>query len=1076
MTAQIRLFFQNLVAAAPGLRRAVLSGWMLIGMSILVQGITVPLYLSHLTSDEFGLAAMLNAFVMFSMVGAGGIWSGGIQFLGERAGLKDASGFAVAYRVTCVAYVGYGLIVCTILTVAVAFWQIAHPQLSSGEIWRTTVAVIAYLLLLYRNGVDRIALFARAEIGVANAGSMLVQAIFLPLVVLLLSLEIGLVAVPAAYFGSLCFGQLYARLHWRRARVDLSAPANTSTDWRTVVGFLFGRTGGLFQAQGALALALSSDILILGALAGPALAGEFTLLWKVAEISILALSKIPEALQPHFIQYGARGDNHDFAKLYRRALVVITGCALVGGIGYALLGPWVVGLWVGPAHVPTTDHGYALAGLTLFLVGSTRLPTIACMARRQLTSLVFLMLTEVVLKIAFILLLRDRLGAAAPLAAWSAVQILGVWGAYQVLGYQAARQQNILAATLGPRWRLVKALSKLGLRSIFLAALYRATLRLGIWPRRMPIVALGSAPSWRPPADASPTPEMAAATMEAVRHTNSSLATGKLELFGRPQTSSNSPPQWFVDPISGSAWPTTSAHWSKVDLFGANFDIKHIWDAARFWWAPALAAQARLTGSPEPVNMLNAWTKDFVERNPLHQGPLWSCAQEASIRAIHLLLATRILDQDHDPDRGVVELLTAHARRIRPTLFYAVAQMNNHAISESAALFLIGSWLCRLSDKHCIDRSEAQRWAKVGRRVLEEMIPAQIAADGCHWLRSVGYQRVVVDTLAHTEGFRRRWKLEPFSNAFYERARAAAEFLFQIVEPTSGRPPRLGTIDGSRGFDLAFVGIDDYRPSVQLALHLFGDGAPYGAGPWDAPIQWLGFDIKRTPRQRESRHFAESGYITLVAGDTWGVLILPKYHIRAGQADGLHLDVWRGATNWLADGGTYSYFSTDKVGKDVAGVWGHNTIAFDNDDQMDSRSRFLYTGWPRDVQGGLLPSEVGVAAEATMTDFRGRTHRRHVHATPSLWTISDRTSGPAREATLRWRLRDTQWEESTTGQWRTQGATMTVASSASAVPSVFGTTATSPHYGQLEYFPSISSTAPMPAEFTSRLALHDEFD
>lgn len=1059
----------ELIVGAPGLHQAVLLGWTQILVSILVQAITVPLYLAYLTPGEFGVAAMLNAFVVFSTIGVGGIWSGGIQYMAEKVGRRDHVGFAAAYRVTRLAYVGYGVLVCLLTLGAFILWP-PTEAIPAEQMWPFIAAALGFILLNYQNGADRIALFARAEIVTANLSSITALVVSLVAAVALLHIGLRLVAVPLASIAGVAAAQVTIRLHWRKRRVALSAHGKSQA--REVLSFLFGSIGGQFQAQGILALILSSDVLLIGAMGGPAMAAQLTLLWKPAEVAIMALSRFPEALQPHLIQLAARQDAGGFSKLYRRSLTILLALGLLGGTGYAVFGPFLVELWVGPALVPRLPYGFALAGVALFFVSTSRLPAIACMARRRIDLVLLVMTIETALKIALTLVLLQRMGAAATVGAWSAVHAAGVWGLYQGFGYQIGLRGRT-RLSIGAPFRLLMAILHLGLKPIAFAALYRATLWTGLWVRRMPVSLLPIQSAWPLILPAHSSPRIAPEAIVALAATSGSLADGDFAVFGEPSSHQSAAPDWHRDPLSGDKWPNPAGHWSDVDHFGATFDIKNIWDPARFWWAPALAAQARQSQTVEPIVRLNDWTTHFLKQNPINQGPLWSCGQETSIRAMNLLVTAQILEQDADPSGDLVQLLIAHGRRIRPTLFYAVAQMNNHAINEAAGLYLLGHWLARLPLHHSVDRAEVSAWARVGKRVLEEMVAVQVAPDGGHVQRSIGYQRVVVDALSLAEAFRRRWGLEPFSQTFRKRAKAAAEFLFEFVEPSSGKTPLLGSLDGSRGFDLAFVGIDDYRPSVQLSMNLFSTGAPYGAGPWDAPLQWLSVEVRRTSRQRECRLFDDTGYITLSTGDTWGVLVLPRYRIRAGHADGLHLDLWRGAENWLVDGGTYSYFSRDESTAAVSGVWGHNTIAFDAQDQMERRARFIYAGWPHNVYGEFVPSDDSIAVEARMTDFRGCVHRRRVAATPRVWTITDTASGPAREAALSWRLRNTSWKRSTANRWTSDGATITLMSSGGIEGIAYTTMATSPRYGRLQHYPALSARAKVNAGFITRFELAD---
>lgn len=587
----------------------------------------------------------------------------------------------------------------------------------------------------------------------------------------------------------------------------------------------------------------------------------------------------------------------------------------------------------------------------------------------------------------------------------------------------------------------------------------------------MPIKDLPAGIFWQAPLPED-RPAVSAAVAAAVTIKGDDLLKGRMMVFGRTLELAAGPPQWLRDPLGGKWWPSNENHWSTIDHFGGPFDIKNIWDTARFTWAPALAATARVNHSSKALETLNEWTQSFVCCNPYNSGPFWSCGQETSIRAIHLLLATCLLEQDRRPSVPLQDLLFAHGQRIEPTVFYAIGQMNNHAISESAGLFVIGEWLSSISLHDPAKAMKASKWARRGRELLERMVLNQIAEDGGHVQRSLCYQRSVLDTLSVVELLRRRWGADKFSQRFYERARAAADFLFEFVEPTSGRTSQIGAVDGSSGYDVAFLGIDDYRPSVQLAMALFHDALPYAEGPWDAGVLWFGIRAPRRIGARKSRIFSQSGYATVVSDDSWGVLVVPRYRIRASHADGLHLDVWYRNENWMPDASTRSYFLMDEDSIRMNGVWGHNTVGFDDDDQMRKYSRFMYVDWPNHVSLAFVPSPRGIAVEAAMTDWRRRRHVRRVEASSGNWTITDSASGNACRVTIRWRLRGGAWKRVSGTSWRCGRACLSLVSSGGTESLIVGEAAASVGYGDAGLQPIVMSSAALPAAFITRL----EFD
>ena len=135
-------------------------------------------------------------------------------------------------------------------------------------------------------------------------------------------------------------------------------------------------------------------------------------------------------------------------------------------------------------------------------------------------------------------------------------------------------------------------------------------------------------------------------------------------------------------------------HWSEIKINSqVGEDIKLSWDLSRYHWLQILARAFKLTNKNKYIDLINKNFEDWNENNLPNTGLNWVCAQECSIRAIHILNATVIASNAEFNESVLTEFLTAHASRIEPTIGYAISQDNNHATSEAAALYIVGAWL-----------------------------------------------------------------------------------------------------------------------------------------------------------------------------------------------------------------------------------------------------------------------------------------------------------------------------------------------------------------------------------------------
>ena len=143
----------------------------------------------------------------------------------------------------------------------------------------------------------------------------------------------------------------------------------------------------------------------------------------------------------------------------------------------------------------------------------------------------------------------------------------------------------------------------------------------------------------------------------------------------------------------------------------------------------------------------------------------------------------------------------------------------------------------------------------------------------------------------------------------------------------------------------------------------------------------------------------------------------PRFRFRPSHADALHVDLWIDGENHLRDGGSFSYADI-KWHNYFTGTASHNTIQFDERDQMPRLSRFLFGNWLKTSECGTLDeTEDAVSFRAGYRDsWRASHHREAVLGNRTL-RVTDRIDGFRDKAVLRWRLQP--------GDWHAQGNLVT---------------------------------------------------
>jgi len=511
---------------------------------------------------------------------------------------------------------------------------------------------------------------------------------------------------------------------------------------------------------------------------------------------------------------------------------------------------------------------------------------------------------------------------------------------------------------------------RLGPGPLLWLARHRAGVALGRAGRAMP----GGAPAEGPflPDAAAPPPALSGGDRAAI------LAAAR-----------DLPPPVAHGPFDPAA-PSLS-----LDLFAPG-DVRPVWEANRLAWLPLLAQAHRLKPGAGHRAAAEARLAAWCRGNPPGRGPNWACGQEAALRALHLALAHLLLGGGPPappPTGGMAALLRAHAARIEATRAYARAQDNNHAVSEPAGLLAVGLLL-----------GDAGLTRRAGRD-LARAVGRLVAPDGGFAQVSTGYHRLLLDTLSAVEWLRRARGAPPLPDPFAPRAAAAARWLARLVDPATGRVPRLGHQDGSALADLSLSGPADARGSAERAMRLLA-GASAGV-PDDPGCAWLGLPPAAAPPMEPA--WIAAGTRGWRVGATRALLRTGPLRFRPGQADLLHLDLWHGPLNLLPDPGTGAY--NPPPGRawwtaHFAGAGAHNLIVFDEAEPMPRAGRFLLARW---VRTEILPDG------AATRDARGNRHARRVRPGPDAWTIEDTVAGPFRRLALRWNLAPGPWRRTADG-------------------------------------------------------------
>lgn len=485
--------------------------------------------------------------------------------------------------------------------------------------------------------------------------------------------------------------------------------------------------------------------------------------------------------------------------------------------------------------------------------------------------------------------------------------------------------------------------------------------------------------------------------------------------FGHIKQSYLSPPDWHKSVINKKQHPQPEQHWSDILDFSPDLgDIKGIWENSRWDWLWLLASQhdALEISKEDAKYVANTWLLDWSRHNPANQGPNWKCGQEASIRVIHFALAWHLFGESQKASGACVKLISEHLQRISPTIHYAVGQDNNHGTSEAAALYIGGSWLKLIADYQSDSKllRKGKRWERLGRKWLHNRVGRLIENDGGFSQYSVNYHRLMLDTLSVCELWRRLWDFEHFSSIYYKKMELACSWLMNLTDPDNGLAPNLGHNDGANLLPLYQLDYNDFRSSVNFCYGLLKAEHVYENLETRALLSI--FDLKTSKAQKtaSSYLYKHTGYALLKNDQSSLLFNLPVFKFRPSQNDAFHVDLFLNHENVLRDAGSFSYAVNDDVWNQFSGVAGHNTVQFDDRQQMPRISRFLSAEWLSCVfeQDITVNNDIQTFS-ASYIDWCGARHSRLVELSSNHLRVVDSLSGSYQKAVLRWRLCPGDW-------------------------------------------------------------------
>ena len=418
---------KNLKISTKSFLSAVLTGYALMAVHMLTQIILTPIYLNTLNDEKFGILMIFLNIITFAVFGISWFSGGLVRLLGEYWSNNKLTKFNETLILGKYVFTSYALLTA-LLSLILYYFLKQFGYLNSIEFF-TVILILIYFILNYEALTERQAFVATNWQALGNNIETTKIIVFFFLVIFLLPKYKSLNVVFAALIAGVITQRVITGIYLR-FKIGFSGWSKFTNSMKPDLNQFLSTKGLNYFYFGTLVLLLQLDVVIIGIIGGPIVAGKFVLLWKIPEVLGLILGKIPTSLEPKIIHLDSKSELSSYSKFFLNSKTFFIIICFITSIFYILAGEHLVRIWVGE-NAPKDDWMYYIAGVALFFYSISRWPISFAFAQVKLRQLIKVSLIEFSFKIIFTLVLFRFFSYASPLIGMIIIHIIYVARGYQ---------------------------------------------------------------------------------------------------------------------------------------------------------------------------------------------------------------------------------------------------------------------------------------------------------------------------------------------------------------------------------------------------------------------------------------------------------------------------------------------------------------------------------------------------------------------------------------------------------------------------------------------------------------------
>ncbi len=474
-----------------------------------------------------------------------------------------------------------------------------------------------------------------------------------------------------------------------------------------------------------------------------------------------------------------------------------------------------------------------------------------------------------------------------------------------------------------------------------------------------------------------------------------SYLKGELTFFNARKLNIGLDYDWLTNPYNGIKYDSTT-FWANIpDLDPIKGDIKYVWEKSRFSFLYMLIRYDYHFDSDQSEMVFNN-IEDWINKNQPNCGPNYKCSQEISLRVLNWIYAlyyyknSKILTETlFFKILNSIELQIKHVETNID--FSRIAVRNNHALTETLTLYLVGLLFPKFAD--------SSRWKAIGKKYFEQEVEYQIYEDGTFLQFSHNYHRVAVQLFTWAQLLAKK-NNETWSEKVLDRFTKSFQLLQANQDIKTGYLPNYGANDGALFFKLNSADYRNFYPQLNALNYSLNNQTITNNLDWVEDIFWYGATTIQEQTKVTSNSciskFEKGGFYVLRNTNGFTAVRCGSHKDRPQQADNLTMDIWYEGKNLIRDNGSYMYNTDPALLNYFTGTASHSTVMLGKHNQMQKGGRFIWYYWSQALGANTSETSSDLIFEGKIQAFaqikEGIVHSRKImmHKLLPQWDIEDK--------------------------------------------------------------------------------------